>query len=365
MSEHNEHLTPLGKVPDWVDDQFEKIKKAQDLMVQLAKKDAHDAVSQVKSGKYFDAAKSAYKAYADVSSSLALAAVTPAVKFVFQTDSLDTLRLGDSYYKRTGGTIAMDALRLINVLPLVGEVGGAGKSVVLKVLRPTGEAMGAPAAGDIAHLLWMAEGKTCFFTSAMEALRRTGRLLISLEELCTFCGADLEALKKLGTAFTGDIKAGIPHLEKFLNFLRKLGVEYHEIFSKAYTPAWYESVVKSNPNGVVLVTISYVNDGKQYAHTLLGQLGPEGKVLFFETQAGVSGTAYEGLTGLLKAYPMLQGPAHQAIFIPHLMATSGADSLIGNLFFMVLPLVGVGAGAAQGLLGPPKTSGVGDRGPAS
>src|SRR4051812_35374938 len=117
MSE--QHLTPLGVLPDRVDKLSELSKEVQVKLAKKAREDALQAVRQARAGQYFEAAKSAYFAWADLGSSVALGFATDFTKVVLQLDSFDVFfRLGDSFYNPTPGEVVKDVLRLLNIIPI-------------------------------------------------------------------------------------------------------------------------------------------------------------------------------------------------------------------------------------------------------
>jgi hypothetical protein len=162
----SEHLIPLGYLPDWVDRLSEASKNLQDKLAKQARGEGINAYNQIKSGKYWEAAKSAHGAYTSFAGSVGVGVVTNFAKITLQTDTWDLFRLGDSLFKPTGGEIAKDVLRLINIIPIVCEVGAGAKaasSAAPKVLAATGEPLPAVrgALTEVEKILAVAQDGTC------------------------------------------------------------------------------------------------------------------------------------------------------------------------------------------------------------
>ena len=197
-----QHLTPLGKIPDGIDKAHEAAEAKHKEYIQQAVDEYKKAIENVKAGCR---AKTAYEAAGHLGRAwvhgvtgfgtfwvgTGVSAVNSYVKVTFQTETFDVLRLGDSYFERNALGIAKNVLRILNLLPVMGEVGAALKKSRVLVQE----------AGTV----------TCSLVTLNNMLAETGqgflrakRFFLSIEEVARAMGR-LERIKEFG-AFAPDIQ---------------------------------------------------------------------------------------------------------------------------------------------------------------
>jgi hypothetical protein len=186
--------------------------------------------------------------------------------------------------------------------------------------------------------------------------RTQPRAFIVLRQFLELAGVELETLLKFGTIFEGPATSARPHIEHFYRALRMVGITFYEIIPRTTNARALEQAVLENPKGVVVLIFEH-SPGK--GHAIIGQVGAEGKAVFYDPQIAKS---YVGLSALLADFPTMQAK-FPCIFLPNAVATKGGSSIIGSIMFAILPLSVGGLASIKPMLGAPKGNGTVDRGP--
>jgi len=384
MSESDKNATPLGKIPDWIDERHKDAENERDSLIKQAIAKYREAGSELKAawnaptvqskaGHVFSAWKSGTVGHAELIGGTAVQAVSAWAKMTLQTDSFDVLRLGNSLKNPTGWEIAQDLLRVANLVPVVCELGSAGRTLAAAKFRVPSAVKG-PNIGNatrtmaeaktVSEVLQVGQGNNCFWVSALEALRRSGQtFLLSLEGLCAAAGADMAEIREFGTTTTHFTHGEGVHYSKFVDLMRRMNVAVTETRPRFDSLHAWEEVMRANPKGVYILMYEYGEireiNGRQlgeFGHTLIGQM-VDGQVLLHDAQAGLT---FRGVAELMahdrNAFTTARTPM---LFIPYattITSGSAGSTLTKAIFFLCLPIFVAGAvtGEPRALNGPPR-----------
>jgi hypothetical protein len=345
MSEPNKHITPLGEIPDAIDEALHEAEKLEQKLINQAAKHYKEAYNQSKAGNHFDAAKEYVAGNLSLLGSIGTSVGKGHLKGVLQLEAFDMLRIGDSLRNPTGWEIVKDVLRLLNVIPVIGEVRGILKEGLIVTQKPA--------------------LKNCVFVAInnagaeTEQALRAGKAFFSMERVAEGAELDLAKIARSGTtaaefaeirAYLAKTGAAITELRPPLAYLEE-GVEV------------VEEMARANPNGTLVISVR--ETGKSIGHTMTAQF-VRGKGTLFNDNYG---NVFEGAAALVRKYGSLglRDPGQwPTLFFKNTWLVPVFKSSLFNIFFPSVywgTRLGERTLPKQAFAGPPRGNAVVDRGP--